>query len=62
MVNTSNGKKKKFLIYLLGRALPKYENYNTEFLLVPNLNMPSYGLHSMSKRNVTDCLYMLAKP
>lgn len=49
---------KKNLIYLLGRALPKYENYNTEFLLVPNFNMPSYGLHSMSKRNVTDYLYM----
>lgn len=48
--------RKKILIYLLDGAFPKYENYNTEFLLVSDFDMPSYGLYGISNRNATDCL------
>lgn len=39
--------KKMFLIYLLNRALPNYENDNSEVLLVPGFDTPGNGLHSI---------------
>lgn len=35
------------LTQLFDGAFPKYENYNTEFLLVPNFDMPSYGMSNI---------------
>lgn len=56
MINMWNDKKKTFWdIYLIGFS----KNIKiTEFLLVSNFHMPSYGLQSMSQRNAMDCLYM----